>query len=130
MERPLIILIYLVFKKLRSEKTIISPYLKEFSLKDLLHAATGTISSSFSESSTSDYFSSTGILDIKIKRYADLHRIVNSFKINWGKVKGGKQWFVRILPAVLSEMFSQGNVCETFYDDNNCTLECDHEGDT
>ena len=73
-------------------------------------------------------FVPSGMLDDKCKRCPDLLALINSFKIDWKKVEGGQKWFMDILPSVVCEMFSEGEVNERFYDDHNFPLDKDHKG--
>ena len=41
---------------------------------------------------------------------------------------GGKQWFVYILPDVITEVFTFGDVSESFFDENDFLLYRDKEG--
>ena len=68
------------------------------------------------------------MLDEKFHRCPDLYAIMNSFKISWGTVPGGKQWFMRMLPFVIAEMFSNGEVSEQFYNDHGFPQDSDKHG--
>ena len=127
-EKPLSIIVDLLFKHLRREKKLLLSGLKETALKDLLITAPEMMAAAFTKKSMTDSFVSSGMLDDKCKRCPDLFALVDSFKIDWKKVNGGKKWFMDILPIVVQEMFLEGEVNERFYDDNNFPLDKDHKG--
>ena len=68
------------------------------------------------------------MIDDKTKTCADMYAIIDSFKIDWNKVRGGKRWFIDMIPNCLSEMFTHGEVSEDFYNENNFPVDRDHEG--
>ena len=104
-------------------------YLKESALKDLLVTAPEMIAAAFTKSNLIQLFVPSGILDEKFKRCADLYGLISSFKIDWNKINGEKRWFMTVLPYVISDIFSEGEVTEQFYDDNNFPLDRDHRGE-
>ena len=116
-EKPLTTLVDMLFKYLKKDKILILSHLKECSLKDLIVTSPDIITASFSQSSLVKSFVDCGMLDVKCKRCADVFGLIDSFKISWPKVPGGKRWFMEQLPAVFSEMFAHGEVCEQFYDE-------------
>ena len=79
--------------------------LKENALKDCISTSLDMIHASFSKTSLIQSFVSSGMIDRKTKTCADVYAVIDSFKINWFNVKGGKQWFMDTLPSVLTEMF-------------------------
>ena len=42
------------------------------------------------------------------KNCTDMYAIMNSFKIDWNKVDGGRTWFIDVLPSLFSEMSFMG----------------------
>ena len=86
------------------------------------------IAASFSRESLIESFVVSGMIDSQTKTCADLYGLINSFKIDWLKIKGGKQWFIDTLPVILKEMFLHGEISESFYDKHNFPLDCDHVG--
>ena len=66
------------------------------------------MSSAFSEKSIVDSFVSAGMLDKTCKRFPDLDQLIDQFKVPWGKINGGQEWFLRVLPKVIAEMYSEG----------------------
>ena len=127
-ESPLSILIDILFKQLKRDKILMLPHLKQCSLKELITNTPQMMEAAFSKSSLVESFVSSGMLDEKCKRCPDLYGIIKSFKINWSKVKGGKVWFLNQLNNVISEMMSEGDVVEEFYDDCSFPLDYDHDG--
>ena len=73
-------------------------------------------------------FVSSGMIDNNCKRCPDLSALIKSFKIDWEQVKRGQKWFMDIVPSVGSEMFTDGEVNDKFYDDRNFPLDKDHKG--
>ena len=128
LEKPLTIVIELLFKKLRDEKILLLPPTKENSLKDLLITAPDMMQRAFSEKGMIKAFVSAGMLDEKFHRCPDLKKILESFKVNWDKVPGGQNWFLEVLPTVVGEMFEHGEVSEEFYDAHYFPMDCDTEG--
>ena len=57
-----------------------------------------------------------------------MYAIIDSFKINWSRVQGGKLWFIEILPQLMSEMFTYGELSKEFYNSNDFPLDHDHVG--
>ena len=68
------------------------------------------------------------MIDEKSKTCPDMYAIIDSFKIDWSKVHGGKRWFIGILPQLMSEMFTYGEISEEFYNANDFPLDYDHDG--
>ena len=126
--KPLTMVVDITMKRLRKEKILLLPTLKECALKDLLVTTPEMMTAAFNERSMVKSFVSSGMLDSICKRCPDLYGLVSSFKINWSKVKGGKEWFMKMLPAVIGEMHSEGEVSEQFYDDLNFPLDQDIDG--
>ena len=104
-EKLLSILIDLLFKKLRKDKTLQLSHLKESSLKDLLVTAPEMIAAVFTKSSLIQSFLSSGMIDEKYKRCADLYGPISSLKIDWSKINGGKRWFIAVLPILSVNFF-------------------------
>ena len=127
-EKPLSIIVDLLFKHLRREKKLLLSGLKETALKDLLITAPEMMAAAFTRKSMINSFVSSGMLDDKCKRCPDLSALINSFKVDWKKVNGGMKWFMDVLPLVVKTMFSEGEVNERFYDDHNFPLDKDHKG--
>ena len=127
-EKALSIVIDILFKKLRKDKILNMSSLKEHALKDLLVTCPEMMAASFKQSSLVKSFVDAGMLDTKHKRCPDVYGIMNSFKIDWSTVPGGKQWFMKMLPNVIAEMFSEGGIAEQFYDDHDYPLDRDHNG--
>ena len=91
-EKPLSIIIDILFKKLKKDKMLNMSTLKENALKDLLVTCPEMMAASFKESSLVQSFVDAGILYTKCKRCPDVYGIINSFKIDWSNVHGGKKW--------------------------------------
>ena len=85
-------------------------------------------STSFSKHALIQSFVSVGMIDDKTKTCADMYAIMEIFKVDWNKVKGGKRWFINILPTCLSEIFIHGKVSEDFYKQHKFPLDRDYEG--
>lgn len=88
------------------------------------------IAASFSKHTLIQSFVSAGMIDDKTKTCADMYAIMDSFKIDWNKVRGGKRCFIDMISKCLSEMFTHGEVSEDFYKINNFPVDRDHEGNT
>ena len=127
-ETPLSILIDIIFTSLRKKKQLILSTLKENALKDCLNTTPEMIAKSFSKHTLIQSFVSAGMIDDKTKTCPDMYAIIDSFKINWSKIKGGKKWFIGILPKVMAEMFTYGEVSEELFNANEFPLDCDHDG--
>ena len=125
---PLSILIDIIFTSLRKKKQLVLSKLKENALKDCLNTTPEMIAKSFSKQSLIQSFVSAGMIDEKTKTCPDMYAIIDSFKINWSQVAGGKRWFIGILPKVMSEMFTYGEVSEDFFNTNDFPLDSDHDG--
>jgi len=54
------------------------------------------------------------MLDDTSKLCPDLRGITNSFKINWKRVPGGRQWLMMMTPLAIEDMFRTGKVSEEF----------------
>ena len=65
-------------------------------------------------------------IDAKTKTCPHMYGSIDSFKIDWSKVSGGKEWFMKKLSSVLSEMFSIWEVSDFFNDDHGFCLDKDH----
>ena len=128
--KPLSILVDIIFKNLRANKELLLPTLKEAALKDLLVTAPDLMNSAFLQKTIVDSFVSAGMLDKRCKRCPDLDRLINLFKVPWGKIKGGQNWFLDMLPTVIAEMYSEGEVSEKFYDEMGFPVDCDKKGTT
>ena len=63
------------------------------------------IAASFSSIGVVKSFVSTGMLYDKIHRCPDLYGLINSFKISWCKVSGGKKWLINECTSLISEIF-------------------------
>ena len=59
-------------------------------------------------------FVDTGIFDANTKKCPDMIAIMNSFKIPWVTVKGGKKWFVSKIKSCIKEMYETGYISEVF----------------
>ena len=97
MTSPLTILVDIIFKKLRRDKVLLLFHLKANALKDCIMTGTVMCASSFSKEGMTKLFVSSGMLDHKILTFPDLYGIVDSFKIDWSKVDGGKNWLLKQL---------------------------------
>ena len=96
--------------------------LKENALKDHTNTSLDIIAVSFSKHTLIQSFVSAGMIDDKTKTCPDMYAIIDSFKIDWNSVIGGKKWFIDMLPQCLSEMFIHGEVSEDFYKKINFLL--------
>ena len=126
--KPLTLFVNTIFKQLRDDKELLLPSLKENALKNLVITAPELINKAFSEKSIVDSFVSSGMLDKMHKRCPDIYGLVDTFKVNWGKVEGGKTWFMNVLPEVISEMYSEGEISEKFYDNLQFPKDYDEKG--
>ena len=68
------------------------------------------------------------MIDSKTQTCDDLYGLINTFKTDWSKIKGGKQWLIDLLPLILKEIFLYGEVLESFYDKQKFPFDCDHAG--
>ena len=91
--------------------------MKEAALKDLLVTAPELMSSAFTEKSIVDSFVSAGMLDKTCKKCPNLYQLLENFKVPWGEEEGGQDWLHDKLPQVITEMYSEGEVSEQFFDD-------------
>ena len=128
MSSPLTILVDIIFKKMRREKVLVLAPLKENALKDCVSTAPIMFSSAFNKDSLTKSFVDSGMLDDKTKSCPDLNGLIRSFKIDWTTVDGGQNWLIHRLPSVISEMYANGEIPESFYDDNDYPLDKDHDG--
>ena len=87
---PLTILLDIVFKKMRREKTFMLSNTKENALKDCIATAPRMMALSFSKEGLVKSFVSAGMIDAKTNTCPDLYAIVDSFKIYWNSVSGDK----------------------------------------
>jgi len=62
------------------------------------------------------------MLDDKSKLCPDLRGIINSFKVNWERVPGGRNWLMKMIPQAMEEMFKNGEVSEEFFDSHNFSV--------
>ena len=102
MDKPLTLLVAILFQNLEEKKVLQLSYLKENALKDCVATSSETIAKSFIKDTLIQSFVSSGILDDQTKTCSNMNGIFKSFKINWDKTKGEKKWFVDQFPAVLS----------------------------
>ena len=126
--KPLTITVNNLFGGLKGEGRLILSPLKENALKDLLITAPDMMAKSFNKDSVIKSYMDCGMLDEKYGRCPDLFKIIKSFKCKWEKVTGGKKWFLSNLPYVLAEMFSNGEVPENYFDENQYPLDKDNDG--
>ena len=54
------------------------------------------------------------MLDNKVHRCPDLYGLINSSKIAWCKVRGGKKWLINKCTSLISEISHQGEVSEEY----------------
>ena len=127
-ETPLSILVDIIFTSLRKKKQLLLSTLKENALKDFLNTTPEMIAKSLSKHTLIQPFVSAGMIDEKSKTCPDMYAIIDSFKIDWSKVHGGKRWFIGILPQLMSEMFTYGEISEEFFNANDFPLDYDHDG--
>ena len=83
---------------------------------------------SFSVGKVMDSFVDTGMLDMNTKTCPDMITIMNSFKIPWGNVTGGKKWFVSQIKSCIREMYETGYISEEFFDKNDFPVDKDLDG--
>ena len=69
-----------------------------------------------------------GMLDMTTNTCPDLYAIINSFRINWSKIHGGKQWFISKIPSAFVEMFKYGVIHEFYNDEHEFTVDRDVNG--
>ena len=67
-------------------------------------------------------FVESGMLDRRLHLCPNIYGIINSFKVNWNKVPGGKAWFMKMVPLAILEVYKSGEVIEEFYDKHNFQL--------
>ena len=127
-DSPLSTLVNIIFTSLRKKKLLLLSTLKENALKDCINTSPDIIVASFSKHTLTQSFVSAGIIYDKTKTCTDMYTIMESFKIYWNKVKGGKRWFIDIPPKYLSEMFIHGEVSKDFYKQYEFPLDRDYEG--
>ena len=72
-------------------------------------------------------FVESGMLDKRLHLCPDIYGIINSFKVNWNKVPGGKTWLMKMVPLAILEVYKSGEVTEFFYDKHNFPVDCDHD---
>ena len=128
LEKPLTNTVIGLFQKLRNERKVILSTVKENALKDLLITAPDMVSNAFTKKSLVASFQKCGMLDEHCARCPDLFKIMKSFKVKWELIPGGKNWFLSILPHVIAEMYSKGEVNEKFYQDHDFPLDADQDG--
>ena len=128
LEKPFAIIIEALFKRLRKDGILKMSSLKEKSLIDLVVTTPQMMAAAFSEHSIVKSFVSAGMLDKKTERCADLYGLIDSFKISWPKVTGGKKWFINECTSLINEMFHNGEVSEEYYNENNYPLDKDKGG--
>ena len=80
--KPLTMVVDITMKKLRKDKILLLPTLKECALKDLLITTPEMMTAAFNEHSMVKSFVSSGMLDSICKRCPDLYGLISSFKIN------------------------------------------------
>ena len=68
------------------------------------------------------------MLDKRLHLCPDIYGIINSFKVNWNKVPGGKAWFMKMIPLAILEVYKSGEVTEEFYNKHKFPIDCDHDG--
>ena len=127
-DTPLTILVEIIFQKLRNDKVLVLPKLKECALKDCVTISPRIIACAFTKTLVTDSFVSSGMINIQTKSCADIYALIDSFKINWHNVDGGKVWFISILPEVINDMYCFGKARDAFYDLNDFPLERDNDG--
>ena len=117
-----------MFKKLSLNKEIILSTGKLNTLKDCIVCSPDMMTKSFSTRTIQKAFVSSGMLDVKMKQCPDISGIINSFKVNWNKVEGGINWFMKMVPAIVLEFYKNGEILEQFYDDKEFPLDFDKNG--
>ena len=89
-EKPLSVMVDLIFKQLRENKELLLSTLKEEALKDLLVTVPETMAKAFSATNVLESFVASGMLDNVHRRCPDLVKIIKTFKVRWHEVPGGK----------------------------------------
>ena len=125
---PLTILLHFVFQKLRRDKVLILPTTKEMALKDCIATTPNMMAAAFSRDGIIKSFVSAGMIDHRTKTCPDLFALIDSFKIDWSVMKGGKQWIISRVPKILNQIFTHGEVPESWFEDNDFPLDKDHDG--
>ena len=91
--------------------------MKENALKDLLITTPDMMAKAFGEKTLVKSFVSAGMLDKKLNLCPDLFGLLSTFKIDWDLIPGGQPWFLEKLPYVIAEMYANGEVSESFYNE-------------
>ena len=81
-EKPLLIIVDLLFKHLRQEKKPLLSGLKDTALRDSLIIAPEMMAATFTKKLMINFFVYYGMLDDKCKRCPDLFALIKSFKID------------------------------------------------
>ena len=127
---PLTLSVDYIFKNLAKEKKLVLSTIKGAALKDLICTAPQMFASAFNKDTMINAFVDSGMLDKKAQLCPDLYGIINSFKVNWDKIPGGKAWLMKMIPLAILEVYKSGEVSEEFYNTNNFPLDCDKDGNT
>ena len=68
------------------------------------------------------------MLDHASRTAPDLRGIMESFKINWNNVEGGKRWFMSMIEPAVRVMYDKGEILEEWYDTHKFNLDEDANG--
>ena len=115
-------------RNLSRDKLVILSTVKNNAVTDCIASLPEIQAKSFSVGKVMDSFVDTGMLDMNTKTCPDMIAIMNSFKIPWGNVKGGKKWFVSQIKSCIREMYETGYISEEFFDKNDFPVDKDLDG--
>ena len=125
---PSTLMIDYIFRKLAKDKQLHISNLKSCALKDFLCTAPNVFGAVFNKDSSIKVFVDSEILDRRTNTRPDMYGIINSFKINWTKVPGGRKWLMDMNPLAILKVYKCGQFTESFYDLHNLPIDCNHEG--
>ena len=97
--------INVIFAKLSKIKQLVLATGRGDLLRDCITTAPEMISNLFTQRTIQKSFVESAMLDDKSKLFPDLRGIINSFKVNWKRVPGGRNWLMKMIPQAMEEMF-------------------------
>ena len=117
-----------MFKKSSMDKDVILSTGKLNASNDCIICTPNMMSQAFTTRTIQKSFVSSGILDHRMKLCPDLHGIIQSFKVDWSKTKGGTNWFKTEIPAAILKFYKCGKILEAFYDERRFPIDFDLKG--
>ena len=70
---------------------------------------------SFSSQKIRKSFVLGGVIDSGSESCPDVDQIINRFKIDWTRLEGGREYFKRLIPHAIKEVYAKGYIEEEWF---------------